>query len=113
MAKHVRDLGLERQWRRRLREWQRSGMTGRDFCRQHSLSEPSFYGWRREIARRDREQATTPTPGFVPVTLVESPRTDDGAIDIRLRGGQRLRVRVGCDRRLLADVVAVLEGRPC
>src|SRR5215472_2526676 len=50
-----RDPAKERRWRRLLQQWQRSGMTGRDFCAKHSLSEPSFYAWKREIARRDDE----------------------------------------------------------
>jgi hypothetical protein len=34
-----------------LARWQRSGQTGRDFCRAASLSEASFYAWRRELSR--------------------------------------------------------------
>ena len=32
----------------------------------------------------------------------------DAGIEIELRTGQRLRVRRGCDRQLLSEVVAVL-----
>ncbi len=40
------------------------------------------------------------------------------AIDIRLAEGHRVRIRSGCDRSLLADVLAMRrrsasEGRPC
>jgi hypothetical protein len=35
------------------------------------------------------------------------------ALDIRLAGGHRLRVRAGCDRDLLAAALAALGGRPC
>ena len=52
-----RDPAKEKHWRRLLRQWQRSGLTGRDFCAEHGLSEPSFYAWRREIARRDQRAA--------------------------------------------------------
>jgi hypothetical protein len=55
-----RDPTKERRWRRLLQQWRRSGMTGRDFCAEHQLSEPSFYTWKREIARRDHERRTTP-----------------------------------------------------
>jgi hypothetical protein len=50
-----RDPTKEKQWRRMLRLWRRSGLTGRDFCSEQGLSEPSFYAWRRQIAQRDRE----------------------------------------------------------
>ncbi|MBY0528024.1 MAG: transposase [Gemmataceae bacterium] len=35
----------------------RSGLTGRDFCSTHRLSEPSFYAWRREILDIDNNAA--------------------------------------------------------
>jgi hypothetical protein len=52
-------------------------------------------------------------PTFVPVTMLEESRKADAAIDIRLTSGQRLRVRSGCDRQLLAEVIDLLEGRSC
>ena len=59
-----RDPAKEKYWRQVLRQWRRSGLTGRDFCAQQGLGEPSFYAWRREIARRNQEQvrATRKTP---------------------------------------------------
>jgi hypothetical protein len=58
MANHLRSWAKERAWRQRLAAWQKSRLTGRDFCRQHSLSEASFYAWRRVLAQRDREAAS-------------------------------------------------------
>ncbi len=123
-----RDRRRERLWRRHLRRQQLSGLTVRDFCSLHGLPESTFHFWRREVVRRDeeRQRATSalgastrerpapaaPEPDFVPITLAPSSR-HHSAIDIRLRGGQRLRVRNGCDRQLLTDVVALLEGRSC
>jgi transposase len=124
-----RDRKRERLWRRHLREQQLSGLTARDFCSLHQLAESTFHFWRREIARRDDEQQQATSahrepasdrlisratePAFVPVSLAAPPRHAESAIDIRLSNGQRLRVRDGCDRQLLTDVVAVLEGRSC
>jgi hypothetical protein len=31
-----------RSWRRMIQQWRRSGMTIRDFCVEHEVSEPSF-----------------------------------------------------------------------
>jgi len=39
-------------WRQVFTHWQRSGLSVRAFCTQESLSEPSFYVWRRELVRR-------------------------------------------------------------
>jgi hypothetical protein len=109
MAKHMRDAKLERLWRQRLKEWQRSGQTGRDFCQRHGLSEPSFYCWRREIAKRDREPAAAERQAaFVPVRVVAS-----APIDVVLRCGRVVRVPAGFDAAQLRAVVQALEALPC
>jgi hypothetical protein len=113
----ARDPQRERVWRRHVRRQRGSGLTIRDYCAQHGLPASAFHFWRREIAVRDEQQrAATPVPvapAFVPVTVVPTPTDAGSAIDIRLRGGHRLRVRSGCDPHWLAAVVALLEGRPC
>jgi hypothetical protein len=123
-----RDPAKERSWRRRLRQWQRSGMTGRDFCAAHGLSEASFYAWRREIARRDQEPAA-PTqsvrppaaqapaaeasvPAFLQVTL-ERRAPVPSAIEVVLGQGRCLRVGPGFDADLLRQLVCLLEEPAC
>jgi hypothetical protein len=118
---NARDPKLERVWRRHLRRQLASGVTVRDYCLEYELRESAFYFWRREIAERDRACAEVElamasgqsAPAFLPVTVVEAPAPTPTAVDIRLSNGHRLRVRAGCDRQLLADVVAVLEGKSC
>ena len=109
MGNFARDLDLERKWRRRLREWERSRLTGREFCRRHLLSEASFYSWRREIARRDREQAAArEQPAFVSVAVVAAE-----PLEVVVRGGRVVRVGRGFDAAHLRAVVAALEAEPC
>jgi hypothetical protein len=113
MARHDRDLSRERTWRQHLDRQQASGQTARAYCLRHRLAETAFHYWRRTIAERDREiRRATPAAAFVPVTVVGS-SASDSPIDIRLSGGHRVRVRGGCDRELLAAVLALLGGRPC
>ena len=47
-----RSARKERFWRRMLRRQEKSGLSVRQFCLDHQLSEPSFYGWKRTIADR-------------------------------------------------------------
>ena len=114
MAKHQRDLNRERTWRRHIIDQPGSGQTIRAYCETHWLRETSFYFWRTEIAKRDRESKSA--PAFVPVAVIDTPALDT-PIDVRLAGGHRVRIRSGCDRDLLADVIRLLrdtaEGRPC
>jgi hypothetical protein len=119
-----RDPRKERLWRQRLARWQRSGLTGRDFCRREHLAEPSFYNWKREIARRDRELAAATPPirkqrqprttqagrtTFVPVTVVGATTV----LEVVVRSGQTVRVGVGFDAAHLRAVVTALEAPPC
>jgi transposase-like protein len=59
-----RRSGVKEQfWRRAVAEYRRSGLTVREFCARRTLSEPSFYAWRRELAQRDgRASQETPPP---------------------------------------------------
>lgn len=123
-----RDAAKERYWRRLLGQWRRSGMTGRDFCARHSLSEPSFYAWKREIAQRDHEVQTrtkattrvsgprrgrTPAlPAFVPVTLDAPPSATD-PLEVVLTRGRVVRVPAGFDADALRQLLAVLEEPSC
>ena len=115
----------EAYWRRVVRQQAASGGTIRDFCRRNRLREPTFYFWRRELLRRDaasqgRREDDRPKSGasFVPVSVKSEPvemvaSSDAGRIEIVLPGGQLVRVASPVDRHALADVLAVLEARPC
>lgn len=115
MHGHRRNLKLEQFWRCHLERQAASGSTIRAYCRECGLAEASFHYWRRVIADRDHqssESTTTATQTFLPVAIIDPPaQPASSPIDIRLADGQRLRVRPGCDRRLLADILSILEGR--
>ena len=102
-----RDRGKERFWRRVLRQWRDSGRSVRAFCAAHGLSEPSFYGWRRTLAERDRE-----APAFVPVTVAPAPAAP--ALEVVLGPDRVVRVPPGFDAATLRDLLAVLaEAAAC
>jgi hypothetical protein len=48
-----RDERKEREWRRRIGDWRRSGLSVRAFCAGRGLAQPSFYAWRRALAGVD------------------------------------------------------------
>jgi hypothetical protein len=122
-----RDPAKERYWRRLLGQWRRSGQTGRDFCAEQQLSEPSFYAWKREIARRDQEGVARSKPGpeasprrsvaaalpaFLPVTM-DVAASAAPALEIVVAHGRVLRVRPGFDADVLLQLLAVLEEPSC
>ena len=119
-----RDADKERFWRGCIARWRSSGLSVREFCRREALSEPSFYSWRRELARREESQAVprrssaprlrgTPKPtAFVPVHVLATHSTP-AAVEILLPRGRRVRVRPGFDHATLEAVLDLLERRPC
>jgi len=116
-----RDESKEVFWRKTLEQHRQSGLSIHEFCRREKLREPSFYSWRRELARRDAAHGAS-TPGrrktvFLPVRLATeaqpAPPNPSGRIEIELPGRRRVHVAPPINRQALADVLAVLEARPC
>jgi hypothetical protein len=125
------DRSKEQYWRGILRQWRRSGLSGRSFCRVHGLSEPSFYAWRRTSQQRDQQaspesqgaarRATTPVqrtaalpcrrdglPNFVPVTIA----APTPSLELVLGDGRSVRVPAGFDAATLRQLLAVLQETP-
>ncbi len=129
-----RDAAKEAWWREQVQVQAQSGLTVRAYCRQQQLSEPSFYAWRKELAKRDQERhpldaAAAPTPSAPSVraaqatrptfteVILTSPATVSSAavspIEIILTAGQRILVAPGFDAPTLQAVLAVLEHPRC
>jgi transposase-like protein len=108
-----RRASQEQFWRAMLRRWHSSGLSVRGFCEEHGLAVPSFYAWRRTLARRDS------AVGFVPVQVIPEPKPQTTAaglpssLEVVLGAGRVLRVAPGFDEPTLRRLLALLEeGRP-
>jgi len=120
-----RSQAKEKLWRERLSRQQSMGISVREFCRREGLSEPSMYGWRREIARRDGErysEANRAVPGqrsmgpLLPLRVLGSHdivAEVDSRIEILLPGNIRVIVRSGLDTELLRQVIETLSLSSC
>jgi hypothetical protein len=107
-------------WREVIERQRASGLAVATFCRQNAVAASSFFAWKRRLSATapafvEATAAARPSP---PKSDAETPaaRPEAGvaggevsAIEVRLRGGRRVRVRRGFDRALLAEVVAALE----
>ena len=121
-----RDAAKEQRWRRLLGRWRRSGLTVRAFCAEHGLSEPNFYAWRREIARRDEEAGArprtkhslvravvgSPKSAFVQMRIDAAARAET-ALEVVTGHGRMVRVRSGFDGETLRQLLRLLEEPPC
>jgi hypothetical protein len=97
----------EQFWRQAVADWKKSGQSVRAFCDARRLSEPSFYAWRRELAKRDR-RPVTPAVGFVPVSVIA-----DAMMEVVLTSGVTVRVPAGVDAVAVAKLVAALGNGSC
>jgi hypothetical protein len=93
-------------WRDLIERQRAGGLSVAAFCRDNGVAASSFFAWKRQLA------ATPAAPAFVEATVTGAPTTtrSAGRIEVRLRGGRRVRVGRGFDRGLLAEVVAALEA---
>lgn len=117
------DPQKQRHWEEVMRRWQEGGQSVRAYCHAEGLRESAFYFWRRELARRGkhaevsrgpRSESRLVAPSFLPVRVVEPGLAEAGrGVEIVLERGRTVRVQAGFDRQTLADVLAVLEVRPC
>jgi hypothetical protein len=91
MARSERSVAKEAFWRAQLDQQRQSGLNVRAFCRARSISEPSFYAWRRSLQDRDAEaSAARDAPsGDGRERIASRPRPARTAARNR-QGGQRL-----------------------
>ncbi len=75
----VRDEYRQIQWAAVIQECKASGLTNKEYCIQHGLSERSFYYLQKKL----RSQIINVTPELVP--LDQGP-TQSGKLHIRYRG---------------------------
>jgi hypothetical protein len=104
----------EQYWRDVLKQFADSGQGVRAFCKSRSLSEPSFYCWRRRLAQRDAvaesgDRLPSAPLAFLPVHIAGEVT---GQMEIVLGGGRRIRIRGPVDRAALAEVITALESIP-
>jgi hypothetical protein len=108
-----RSAGKEQFWRRIVEGHSVSRGSVREWCDEHGVSEPSFYAWRRELAKRDADRGR---PALLPVTITSS--AAQAPLEICWPNGVVVRVPAGCDLQLLRGALEVMrsldaETKPC
>jgi transposase-like protein len=115
----IKKQGVEKKrfWQRTIGEAARSGVSIREFCRQHRLKESQFYWWQRKL-KAGRQERTLRRQGinrgatsFALVT--EEPGATDTGIELVLDDKRRLRISKGVDEETLRAVLAAVESSRC
>lgn len=125
--------GLSRQQAReaRLRFWREtvaaalaSGQTQTEYCRVQGISAGAYFWWKKILARMERGlklraarggDARTPKARFLPLTVrgLEAGADASYVLEIGLGADRVVRVREGCDPKLLETAVRLIGGLPC
>ena len=91
------------QWRERIAEQARSGLSIKQFCKDRSIAEHAFYSWRRRL------RETEP----VRLALVDragSPPAPEWNLEVTFLTGERLRIGVGVEAVTLRTVLEALRA---
>ena len=102
-AEEKRVANPREQWRERIAEQARSGVSIKLFCKDRGIAEHAFYSWRKRL--RESE----------PVRFALVDRTSGAAVpgsnlELTLLNGERLRIGAGVDAVTLRVVLAVLRA---
>jgi len=89
------------EWRQRIAEQERSGVSVRAYCEQHGIAEHSFYGWRQRL-RSDEG---------VSFALVKTKPENEHRSAIELVVSGRERLRIPSEEAALGMVLRVLRSR--
>jgi len=108
-------------WAQHLHRWQQSGLSQAQYCRQQQLSVPAFGWWKRRLATAQTRghRATTQRKvrgrdgAFVELTSPDGGvcfPADEGAYEIVLPGGRRLRLGCHWEPERVQQLLLLLEG---
>ena len=96
----VRNEYRKQQWTQIIRECQNSGLSNKEYCRQHGISEKTYYYWLRKLRAEAAE-------GMPQIVEMEPPAMED-KVYIRFRGAE-LTLPAGTEVEAIAAVLRSLQ----
>jgi hypothetical protein len=126
------DIADDRNWPTTLDDFEHSGLTHAEFCRQRRLPLHTFRKQlylHRAARRRDQpgaegltngRSAPLPSPPFLPVSILPADKNQarrgsapaSSPVELFLPGGRRIAVGPGFDSGTLLQLIELLEGWP-
>lgn len=107
MAENVSEeqVAKNNEWRDRIAEQERCGISVKGFCKERGLAEHQFYYWRKRLRNPPppvRFALVDRGAGVAPVTQAE--------LELVLASGARLRIGTGVDAATLRTVLEALRA---
>ena len=106
------DIEKQGYWQRTIRDAVRSGMSIREFCRQHRLKESQFYWWQRKlkVSRQERNKPGVQGRAASFALVTEDAASVPAGLELVLGDGRRLRISQGVQEETLRAVLAAMES---
>jgi hypothetical protein len=93
------------EWAERIAVQQGSGMSVKQFCKDQSLTEYSFYAWRKRLQKKEPVRFA-----LVDRRVGDREPPAEAALELVLENGERLRIGTGVDAAALRTVLNVLRA---
>ncbi len=94
----------QKRWAELIRLQRQSKLSVSAFCREHGVSDQSFYNWRKRLSEGE--------PVRFALVETNAPGTKDSLpVELILASGDRLRIAPGTDAGTLRTVLSVLQER--
>ena len=93
------------QWRERIAEQERSGLSVKQFCKERELTEYSFYAWRRRLRKKEPVRFA-----LVDRRAARQEHASEACLELVLGTGERLRIGTGVDGATLRTVLEALRA---
>ena len=98
----IRDEYRQIQWAAVIQECKASGLTNKEYCIRHGLSEKSFYYWQKKL----RTQIAVSAPELVPLEVASPVEAE---LQIRYRGAE-LKLPSGVDMDAVAALLRSVQS---
>jgi transposase-like protein len=96
-------VNLREQWRERIAEHARSGVSIKQFCKARGIAEHAFYYWRKRL-RQDEPVR------FALIDRSGAAHTTEWNLELLLVSGERLRIGASVDPATLRIVLTALRA---
>lgn len=81
------------QWQALIDQWQQSGQSAKQFCKEQALGYASFCQWKKRLAQSDENataEASSPEPSFIDLASLGASQPGGWHIVLSLGGGVEL-----------------------
>lgn len=109
MSKDLQTLNKQNkaaQWAERIAECRNSGQTVKTWCKEHDISEPTYYKWQRQLFEAAK---AAQEPQFVEVTPVQASCVEDAAVTVRIAGMEAV-IQNGVDTAIVETVLRFMRS---